>query len=91
MLLLLDKLLLTLLIASYYYKTLQYLLPNGKNGEVGLNAQPLVARGSESEHAHAVNQSLEATCCVLEMCQKLKNARHLSAQVIHCFIHGDQF
>ena len=64
---------------------------NGENGADGLPAPHLADLAPNSGHAHAVNQRLEATCCVLEMCQKLKNARHLSAQVIHCFIHGDQF
>ena len=69
--------------------TLQPLLPNGKTGAIGLNAQPLVARGWKSGLELAVNQSLEATTSVLGMRQRLTIARHLIVQVIKwCFVHG---
>ena len=63
---------------------LQQLLLNGKNGANGPNAQPHVARGLELGAEGAVIQLLGATNSVLEIQQKLKNVRHLSAQVIHC-------
>ena len=63
---------------------LQQLLLNGENGAIGPNAQPLVARGPELGAVGAVIQLLGATSSVLEIQRKLKNARHLSAQVNHC-------
>ena len=62
---------------------LQPLLPNGKTGATGPNAQPLAARGSNSGPVHAVNQSLEVKTSVSEIPQKLAIARHLIVQVIH--------
>ena len=61
---------------------LQPLQRNGKTGAIGLNAQHPVARGSNSGPVPAVNQSLEATTSVLEMGQRLRNARHPSVQVL---------
>ena len=60
---------------------LQPLLRNGKTGAIGLNAQPLVARGSNLGPVLAVNQSLGAMNSVLEMLQWLKAVAQLNAQV----------
>ena len=68
-------------LASYYLMTLQQQLPNGKNGAIGPNAQPLVARGPKSGPVLAVNQLLEALKGVLATPQRLNDARHPSAKV----------
>ena len=80
-------LLLMLLNASLFYcKILQPSLLNGKNGEGGPNAQPLVARGPKSGLVLAVNQLLEGTSGALENPRRLTIAQYQSAKVAESFI-----
>ena len=59
-------------------------MPNGRNGAVGLNVRPLAVLGPNLGPEHAVNQLLEATNSVLEITQRLNNARHPNVQVVSC-------
>ena len=59
-------------------------MPNGRNGAVGLNVRPLAVLGPNLGPEHAVNQLLGATNSVLEITQRLNNARNPSVQVVSC-------